>query len=78
MANNFALKYSLPKLAQSLKPFWSCSPVSTREAEAEVEWEECVMSLLEVTSSVALMTDETDILAVLDAKVYGGVAEVRV
>lgn len=69
MANTFALKYSLPRLAQSLAQFWSSS--------AEAEWEECVRSLLEVTSSVALMTGERNILPVLDANVYGGVAEVR-
>lgn len=76
MANTFALKYSLPKLAHSLSQFWSCSPFSAGEAEAG--WEECVASLLEVTSSVALMTEEENILAVLDANVYGGVAEVRI
>lgn len=70
MANTFALKYSLPRLAQSLAQFWSSSE--------EAEWEECVLSLLEVTSSVALMTGERNILAVLDANVYGGVAEVRI
>lgn len=36
-----------------------------------------MFSLLEVTSSVAVMTGERDILAVLDAKVYGGVVQVR-
>lgn len=75
MANEFAHQHSLPKLAQSLKPYWSRSPSPTPDEEAE--WEECVSSLLEVTSSIALMTDERDIWAVLDRDPFGKVAEVR-
>ncbi|CBJ28101.1 expressed unknown protein [Ectocarpus siliculosus] len=73
MANNFAHQHSLPKLAQSLKPYWSRSPSPTPDEEAE--WEECVSSLLEVTSSIALMTDEGDIWTVLDRDPFGEVAE---
>lgn len=76
MANNFAHQHSLPKLAQSLKPYWSRSPSPTPDEEAE--WEECVSSLLEVTSSIALMTDEGDIWTVLDRDPFGEVAQVRI
>ena len=75
MANTFAKQHSLCKLAQSLKAYWSTSPAST--PEAMVEWEECMSSLLEVASSVALMTGERDVLSVLDADAYAGVTEVR-
>lgn len=75
MANTFAKQHSLCKLAQSLKPYWSGSPAST--PEAMVEWEECMSSLLEVASSVALMTDERDVLSVLDIDTYSSVTEVR-
>lgn len=34
-------------------------------------------SLLEVASSVALMTGERDVLSVLDIETYSGVTEVR-
>lgn len=75
MANTFAKQHSLCKLAQSLKPYWSGSPAST--PEAMVEWEECMSSLLEVASSVALMTDERNVLSVLDVDTYSSVTEVR-
>lgn len=75
MANSFAQQHGLPKLAQSLEPYWSRVP--SPSSAAKKEWEECVLSLLEVTSSVALMTDERNILAVLDEKISGGMAEVR-
>ncbi|CAB1111138.1 unnamed protein product [Ectocarpus sp. CCAP 1310/34] len=73
LADKFAHQHSLPKLAQSLKPYWSRSPSPTPDEEAE--WEECVSSLLEVTSSIALMTDERDIWTVLDRDPFGEVAE---
>lgn len=75
MANTFAQQHSLSKLAQSLKLYWSlCPPLAQEEA---VEWEECMSSLLEVASSVALMTGEKDVLSVLDADTYAGVTEVK-
>lgn len=74
MANTFAKQHSLCKLAQSLKAYWSTSPAST--PEAMVEWEECMSSLLEVASSVALMTGERDVLSVLDIDAYSGITEV--
>lgn len=74
MANAFAQKHSLFKLALSLKPYWSRSPAMT--PEEVVEWEECMSSLLEVASSVALLTGERDVLSVLDADAYAGVTEV--
>eukprot|EP00903_Cladosiphon_okamuranus_P017088 g15746.t1 len=73
MANTFAKQHSLCKLANSLKPYWSRSAPST--PEAEVEWEECMSSLLEVASSVALITGDRDVLSVLDIETYSGVTE---
>lgn len=75
MANSFAQQHGLTKLAQSLEPYWSRGSALT--AEEETRWEECVLSLLEVTSSVALMTSQRNILTVLDERFFGGVAEVR-
>ncbi|CAN0375701.1 unnamed protein product, partial [Hapterophycus canaliculatus] len=73
MANSFAQQHGLPKLAQSLEPYWSRGPVLS--PQEDTKWEECVVSLLEVTSSVALMTAQRNILAVLDEGIFGGVAE---
>lgn len=76
MANSFAKEHSLCKLAESLKPYWSRSPAPL-SPEAMVEWEECMSSLLEVASSVALMTGARDVLSVLDVEAYSNVTEVR-
>ena len=76
MANIFAQQHSLSKLAQSLRPFWARSPGSTGEEVSE--WDQCMLSLLEIASSVAVMTGERDILSDLDADVFAGVTEVRV
>ncbi len=75
MANTFAQQHSLSKLAQSLKTFWARSPGPTQE---EVfEWDQCMLSLLEIASSVSAMTGERDVLVDLDAEVYSGVTGVR-
>lgn len=76
LAHEFVLYHSLPRLAKSLEPYWNRRGHWISLAE-ELEWEQSMQSLLEVTSSVSLMTRVTDIIAVMDAEVGSGVAEVR-
>lgn len=49
MAIKFATNHSLPKLVLSLKPYWA-KGLAGRNSSLfeEMDWEECMLSLLEV------------------------------
>lgn len=76
LAHEFVLYHSLPRLAKSLEVYWSRRGQWVSPAEMR-EWEQVMQSLLEVTSSVSLVTRATDVVSVLDAEVGEGVAQVR-
>lgn len=75
LAHEFVIYHSLPRLAKSLEPYWNRKGHWISLAE-ELEWEQSMHSLLEVTSSVSLVTRVADIVSVLDVEVEPRVAEV--
>lgn len=74
-ARSFALHHSLPKLALSLKHYWSRGTTELNKQANELKWQECVLSLLEVGSSVSLLANEEDVFCALDADIRVGVVE---